>query len=206
MIMKQKATGKPGGSHFSEGYSEGESLTGHGMIHLRLYIASILLVLCMTFAPGKSTGQERVNVTAGMGVPEFLNLGIRYQFFFQNQAGVSIGSFPANDERIISFTGDYYRHFAGLSDFAERKLWYFKGGLSYLRNETNAAIDKFLFANLRIGRDLNISGRLGIELSGGISFQLFHDETLRAPGNRGDFSIVLPVFPNLSMSLFYRIP
>jgi hypothetical protein len=176
------------------------------MPKLRKYMFIMFFGICLTIATFSSAGQERVNVTAGIGVPEFLNLGMRYQFYFQNQAGISIGSFPAENERIFSFSGDYYRHFAGLSDFAERRLWYLKGGLSFLRNETTAAIDKFVFANLRIGRDLNISGRLGIELNGGISFRLLHHENLRAPGGKGDFSFVLPVFPNISMSLFYRLP
>ncbi len=48
-------------------------------------------------------------------------------------------------------------------------------GLNYFREETENLIGKYLYFNTRIGRDFNISNKIGVEIDIGAIFQLSHD-------------------------------
>jgi hypothetical protein len=149
--------------------------------------------------------QERINISAGIGIPELLNLGFRYQLF-QRQLAIQAGFMPVNDEQVFSIGGHYTQHFAGFTELSERYPWFLRGGINYSRSETPSLIDRYVFANLRVGRDFNFTRNLGFELDGGVTFQLYHDETVKIQ-NGGGFrlGIYLPVYPSFSFSLFYRI-
>ena len=67
--------------------------------------------------------QEKFNVSLGVGVPEFIHIGGRYQIR-QTQLGLGMGLIPATDESLISFTADAYFHFAGTSSLSQSKLWF----------------------------------------------------------------------------------
>jgi hypothetical protein len=149
--------------------------------------------------------QEKINISAGMGIPELLNLSFRYQFL-QRQLGLHAGFMPVNDEQVFSIGGHYTRHFAGFTELSERYPWYLRGGINYSRSETPGIIDKYVFTNLRIGRDFNFTRNFGFELDGGVTFQLYHDETVKDHHRDGyRLGIYLPVYPSFSAALFYRI-
>ena len=152
----------------------------------------------------KTTAQEKVNISAGFGFAEMLNLGIRFQHK-QSQIGFSVGSFPVKDESIISVSGDYFYHFAGSSKHSERRPWFARGGLNYTRDETKASIDNFVFFNLRIGRDFNLSKKFGIGLDGGINIFLYQKAIVKDPNAWFTGEWDTPVFPSLGVALFYRI-
>lgn len=102
----------------------------------------ILLGLSSIFC-NQLFGQEKVNISLGMGIPELLNLGIRYQIK-QVQAGISFGTLPTNTESLISVSGDIYYHFGGISELSNRRPWYGRIGLNYLQENTNSFNDKKL--------------------------------------------------------------
>ena len=158
-----------------------------------------IMLICGT---NLSSGQEKLNITAGIGTPELLNVGLRLQLD-QTQIGLSVGSLPLNDESIISFSGDVYYHFAGSSILSERKPWYARTGLTYLRHETNTFIDKYVYLNIRMGRDFHISEKFGVNMDVGISFELYNDRTQIEPSNGWRFDF--PVLPSLGIAFFYRI-
>jgi hypothetical protein len=152
------------------------------------------------------TKMERINFSAGAGFTELINAGLRYQFLDQHQAGLSVGYLPFINESAASVAGHYTRHFAGFTELSERYPWYLRGGLNYNRSESSFIIDRYFFANIRIGRDFNFSRRFGIELDSGVTFRLFHDETIKTPGGGGyKLGIFRPVYPSFSMAVFYRI-
>jgi hypothetical protein len=76
-----------------------------------------------------------------------------------------------------------------------------------LRDETERILDKYLYLNLRIGRDLNISHKIGIALDAGVMVQIFNEYIEKIPctgwfcGGVLDF----PVLPSLGIRLFYRL-
>ena len=168
-------------------------------------LSSVLLIITILFSYGHQVfGQAKINISVGFGVPEFLNLGLRFQFD-QVQIGLSAGTFPVDDESMNSFSGDVRYYFGGLSDFSNRPPWYGKIGLNYLRDETESYIDKYLYLNARLGREFNISDRFGIELEAGAIFELSY-ERIRKQGAYGgwDLNFSTPVLPSVGIGLFYR--
>jgi hypothetical protein len=149
-------------------------------------------------------GQEKVNVSVGMGLPEFLNVGVRYQLD-QAQIAFSLGSMPVGGESIFSAGGDVYYHWGGKAESVQRRPWYGRIGLSYLRDETESLVDKYLYLNIRIGRDFNISRKLGIEIDAGAIYQLFKDETIKKTSSGWDFDFEFPILPSFGVGLFYRL-
>ncbi|MCG6912362.1 hypothetical protein LJE86_00440 [bacterium BMS3Abin03] len=148
-------------------------------------------------------GQEKVNLSAGLGLPELLNLGIRYQLE-QTQLGLSVGSFPSED-KLFCISGAVYYHFAGTSELSNRRLWYGRFGLTYLHDETDAVIDKYLYLDLRVGRDINFSVKVGMEIDAGIIFQLSKEETRKKPSGWFNLDLDFPLLPALGVCVFYRI-
>lgn len=168
-------------------------------------ISFILLIFASSLNYGIEVfGQEKVNVSTGLGVPELLNVGVRYQLQ-QTEIGFSVGSFPLDDQRIISFSGDFFYHFRSLSKLSERRLWYGRLGLNYLRNESEIVIDHFVFLNLRIGRDINISRKMGIKIDAGPTIELFKKTISK--GSFQDFSTgpLNKISLGIGIELFYRI-
>jgi len=165
------------------------------------------IILFIIFSSGYDNqvfGQEKVNMSVGLGIPEFLNIGVRFQLE-QAQIGISIGSIPVKDESIISISSDVYYHFGGFSELSNRRPWYGRIGLNYLRDETETIIDKYIFLNVRIGRDINISEKIGIEIEAGAIFQLSNEEIRKKPSSSWfDFDFEFPVLPSIGIGIFYR--
>jgi len=77
-------------------------------------------------------------------------------------------------------TGEGFLHF-GKRGIFKRRPWYKRVGLTYIRVETDNYIHKYLFLSVRIGRDLNISDRIGIQVDAGAGVQLFYKQTRKDP-------------------------
>ena len=163
----------------------------------RLIILGTLVCCCQVF------GQEKINVVWGIGFPECLNFGVRYQLK-QIQIGVSFGSIPFIYEGIGSISGDVYYHFGGVTKLSERRPWYTRTGLVYLRDETASSIDNYLYLNLRIGRDLNISRKVGVEIDAGPCFQLSHERLIKT-SNPWNWNINPFILPGIGVTVFCRI-
>ncbi|SIN65344.1 hypothetical protein [Algoriphagus halophilus] len=157
-------------------------------------------------------GQEKLNISTGFGLPELLNIGMRYQID-QTQIGLSVGSLPlGSNESVVSISGDFYYHFGGFSELSNRRPWFGRIGLNYLRDETESIIHKDFYLNTRIGRDFNISKKIGIEIGIGAIFILSDKEINKNTSNSAGtwtggwtFDLDFPVLPSLGIGLFYRI-
>jgi hypothetical protein len=149
--------------------------------------------------------QEKFNVSLGVGVPEFIHIGGRYQIR-QTQLGLGMGLIPSTDESLISFTADAYYHFAGTSSLAKRKLWFARTGLVFIRDDHEQAVDDFLYLNLRLGRDINLTQKFGLAIDAGAIFQLMKESRDKNPPGTGwDFDFNFPVLPAFGIGAFYRI-
>lgn len=151
------------------------------------------------------SGQKKVNIIAGIGFPELIHVGARYQSG-QSQLGGSIGY---GDNSVYAFTGDYLYHFGKMSELSTRKKWYGRLGLSYLRAEDEYDIFKTLVLHTRIGKELNISRVLGFGVDAGLAFRIFEEETEIKSGPgwdiNFDFGILEYVFPTLGLHIFYKL-
>jgi hypothetical protein len=141
-------------------------------------------------------GQEKVNISAGIGFIELINIGVRYQVT-QSEIGASIGWWPPyNGDMVgwgnmISLSGNYYYHFMGSNKYSDLRPWYGKVGLNCVW-ESGDEID-LLPIYLRIGRDIYFDQNSGISIDAGLGYDL--DSEI------GGTDPLLPVF---GISLLYR--
>jgi hypothetical protein len=173
---------------------------------LLVYTLSFLSLL---YSPQKAAAQqerERLNLAAGIGVPEFVHVGARYQWP-QLQAGIVAGGFPDPDYRFITVTGEVFVHFAGASNYSDRMPVYARGGFTYLRDESSPYTDARGYLNVRLGRDLNVSETVGFNVDAGFAYEVFYkiieypEDASRDPDKRK----VPSVLPGVSVGLFYRL-
>lgn len=151
-------------------------------------------------------GQEKVNLYATIGVPETINIGARYQFE-QAQAGVGFFVMPHDEGTNYFVSADALIHLWGESELSNRKPWFFKTGFTYLYNETAESIEKWTFLDTRIGRDFNISRKVGISFGLGLAFRLTYDEEIKKVSEDWDFfdTSDWPIWPSIGITLFYRL-
>lgn len=161
-----------------------------------------LIIVILLYVPKICFSQPKVNISAGFGVFEFLNAGAKFQWQ-QFQAGASIGTMPfLKDEKIFSLSGDLCFHFGDTVKYTSTKPWYLKTGISYFSDELPDFKDKFTFLNLRLGRDLNISPKMGIDIELGALIQLRHE---KIPDEDRFFDLDLPIWPAAGVSVFFRL-
>lgn len=163
----------------------------------------LVFISAISFFVGNSMyAQERFNLTAGFGVPELINIGLKYQLDEQSQLGLTAGT----EFNMIALSGDLYFHFAGSSKFSYRRPWYGRAGLTYWRNDDEFATETWLWLSPRIGRDLNISERWGIAIDAGVAFRLQNEEVIKKPqSNPFNIDIDFPILPALGIAIFYRL-
>ena len=170
------------------------------------YIKLMVLNIILIFINNVLFGQDIVSISTGIGYPELENVSVRYQLK-QAQIGLGIGTRISSKGSLISVSGDITCHFAGGSDHSKRRPVYGRFGLSYLKDESETKTDKYLYLNLRIGREINFTEKFGLAIDGGFAFQMSHEKISKIPPTYFDgiFNFEFPVLPSLGISMFYRI-
>ena len=166
----------------------------------RSNIYFVLLFIFLFSYGNQTSGQGKVNISAGIGLPELINFGIRYQFR-QEQVGICIGTVPLRDEKLLSISGDLYFHFGEVAELSARRVWYAKVGLNYLSDEFKNSEDRWTYLNLRFGRDINISKNIGFEIDLGTLIQLLHKEIPPSTG----WDLNFPILPSFGINIFFRL-
>lgn len=167
------------------------------------YKILFLGMICLFFSHS-AMGQEKFNISAGMGYPELINLGIRYQMG-QSQVGISAGYFPDRYTDFFSVGADYFYHFGGTSTLSARRTWYGRLGLNHYTIKDEFEKKTYLFLAPRIGKDFNLSPRWGIAADAGVTIFLsrqrerLNEEFYFGTEQRSDFN------PSLGFSIFYRL-
>lgn len=148
-----------------------------------------------------SYGQNGINLSSGFGMPELLNIGIRGQIK-QIVVGASVGTIPGlpKDEKIFSVCGDIFYHFGKVPELLERRVWYTSFGLNYLNDKNNDSEDRFTYLNLRIGRDLNLSKSIGLQLGAGILAELSKEII----PDSWVYKFFPKVLPSIGLNVFFR--
>ncbi|MCM4159929.1 hypothetical protein FHG64_05645 [Antarcticibacterium flavum] len=163
-------------------------------------LQTLVLGLISLLATNPAMAQEKFNIATGLGHPELINLGLRYQMG-QSQLGISAGFFPGEYEDVYSVGGDYYYHFGETSVLSIRRPWYGRLGIYQLRLETDYEKRKYLLLVPRLGKDFNLSPKLGIAADAGLSFVLSREEE----GLFEDIGGMSDVILSIGFSLFYRL-
>ncbi|GAB2766125.1 hypothetical protein [Salinimicrobium soli] len=164
------------------------------------------LLLLAFFFPAKSGAQD-FNVTAGMGLPELINVGLRVQFG-QKQLGVAVGTYPGTSEDNFALSGDFYYHFGGSSEYTSLRPWFLKTGVTYLLAENEWERQTSFLLVPRVGREFNISPKFGIAVEGGLLVILSDKETVKKEREPSFFDFDLDftgfILPAAGVNFFYR--
>lgn len=168
----------------------------------------ILFLYLIILLSSPALGQEKINIAVGLGLPEMVNLGLRFQLG-QSQLGLYGGILPRTDEKAFTLGADYYYHFGGSSEFSTRRPWFAKAGINYFQDEDTYSKNTYLFLVPRIGRDINFSDKIGITVEGGLLWLLDHTEVEKKPMEACWFLCddwLLPdILPSFGVSVFYRL-
>ena len=160
-------------------------------------LSCIVLLVALLFSPGgKMFGQDRADLTLGVGFLEHINIGIKYQILDQAKIGLNFGWFPETDANgwLLSIQGNFYYHFFGTSKFSDLHPWYGRIGLNYLRDDYwGLGSVNWWYSHLRFGRDFYLSKKLGISIDAGFYYHLNPEKT----GNR-------TIGPSLGGCFFYQ--
>jgi hypothetical protein len=139
-----------------------------------LYLAVIVTLFTFINVTGLC-GQGKIDLTAGFGMPDWVNAGIRYQMG-QTQVGVAAGFMPVSGEHVTSCSLDLWYHFIGTSALSDRRPWYGRFGLAWLHDKKEGSFnEKFLFLETRGGREFNLSENSGIYIDAGLMYKLYSD-------------------------------
>ncbi|MBK7103708.1 MAG: hypothetical protein IPH62_00275 [Ignavibacteriae bacterium] len=167
---------------------------------IKSYLLSIFLIYILS--PVKYSGQSEFNISSGIGYSELLNIGLYYQYY-QTQLGITVGSWP--NENIFTISSDVRFHLGEISELSKRRCWYIMYGINYLKYETNRKIGKYQFALLRIGREINITSKIGFDLNIGTMVEINKNikNKMEEFGPQGDVDSLFPI--NFGFRIFYRI-
>ena len=139
----------------------------------------------------------------GMSIPELLHIGVRYQMD-DLQYGLNIGSFPADNESIITYSADVIWHMFGEKNALKDKPWYGKIGYTFMREETEFEINTWSYAHMRFGHEFALSNFLALHIDAGLMFELQHDEIEKKPRNSWlNFDFNFPVLPSIGITTAY---
>jgi len=173
-------------------------------------LSCFLLIITFLFSSGGQIfGQGKVNLSAGLGIPELINVGIQYRIE-QAQIGIGFGYFPPSGSSsdslsflawgtMISLSGDFYYHFGKLPGSSDLRPWYVRLGFAYTREERRDKVNSVFFLSPRIGRDFNISKRAGIGIDLGINMVHYLSDP-SVP-----YFLSLFGLPGIGIKVFYRI-
>lgn len=171
----------------------------------RFLFIGVIVFLFANLMGKSSFGQDKLFVKAGFGIPELINAGLSYQLK-QFQLGLYVGGYPDKGYNTFSTTADFAWHFGGKSRFTDRKPYYLKLGVTYIRTESDLYITKADYLTLRIGKDINLSKRLGLALDLGTSFEIFFDKNRKEPSDdwtdSGSDAIIVY---GIGFGLYYKI-
>jgi len=171
------------------------------MCKFLLPVAFLLLLASI----GYSQDREKLNLSIGIGHNESSNLGVRYQFN-QMQFGLGFGTKfgQKRGNRPEIFTGEFFYHFAGTAELSIRRPWYLRNGLVLRKENTPNLRTLTWLYNLRLGREFNISRKIGVSLDGGILTRLRERTKKIRPNGWPDDSVEFPIEPSFGFNFYYR--
>lgn len=161
-------------------------------------------------AQEESRSMGKGSATFGIGFPEhFPNVGLRFVTSPETQLGISAGKGSSKDGFMNTvFILDFMYHFAGTAKLSEQKPWFGRFKYIFLNREDETEKEKITALNLRVGRVMNISPRVGLELDFGVSFTISYNRERKTTSNGFDFDIWKwneDPMPSTSIGIFYRL-
>jgi hypothetical protein len=176
-----------------------------------------IYILFLFIFPNILFSQNRVEISAGLSIPELLNFKIKYGNNFQ--IGGSLGYMPYVSFWAIS--GDIYYHFPSKSNEDKSRKWFLNTGISYIppSESFSSTSKKTLLMYSRIGKTFyshNKNNLTGLCLELGIMFQIWTNEKYsysygtpilgRPMGSTRTITENSPIIgPALNISYFFKL-
>lgn len=152
--------------------------------------------------------QKPLEITAGVGLPEVIYVGLRYNVD-NTKWGFTLGGIPSGSSSLFTFGGDFYSHFGRNSDQMNGSTWFVNFGINHLKENSEYAIEKWLFLKGRIGRSFYLTPAASIDAGLGLMYEVHHKRKEKTTGQCTwfcfDFSNAIKVVPILSISFNVRI-
>jgi hypothetical protein len=164
-----------------------------------IYLFKSILLIGLIFSANPTKSQGKLELSGGFGMPELINLKMKYGKNVQVGAGVGIYPFEWFNETVVdwSINADITYHFGGKSKYTEQAPWFISGGLGFFDLGVINPYESYdISFNPRIGRTLNFSKRMGANLDFGLFLPLSASK-----GYSYDFMLL----PSGSFSFFIRL-
>ncbi len=163
----------------------------------------VMMVALLGTATAQSTG---IGVSIGGGLMELAHLGLHVNGDHWGTR-VFVGQLPGQSSNRTTFSAgaDVFYFYHDGTPAGKSRPWYLRGGLAYLEDQTTTVDDRYLFLNLRLGKQFLITEHLFVVMDAGALVKVKRSRTVSGdvlsidPG----FNISLPVFPAVSVSLGY---
>lgn len=171
----------------------------------KTYFRIPLLILVMLCTPMGLSGQEGFKIISGIGIPEFIHVGIQYEGKVNN-IGFSMGFIPGVSESLLSVNTHLLFHTKRKEDGSLNR-WYMKTGLSYTREETRTTIISNILISLGGGRMISIGQSAGLYIDLGLALNIDENKERKTPKPPSTFNlnIEVPFVPAASIVFFIRI-
>jgi hypothetical protein len=154
---------------------------------------------------------QRTRLAVGASFTEAYYLGVQYRIK-QSELALNAGSYLDFDRTtsrnyFVSVSPTFYQHLWGKSKKTDLKPWYLKvaaTGTSYSYHPTTTSNQrgKVLYTKLHLGRDFNITKRLGFTISAGAYTELYRKSNFADASYRGNHHIT---FPSIDLGLYYQL-
>ncbi len=134
------------------------------------FVLSMLALFIMT--SHAQLIKSKLDVVGGASAREYYHLGIRYQYAENFQLGLYCGSsLGINSKTITTYSVNNLFHFGSNSFYSNRLVWYGRLGFTYAKDHMGNELHSYSFINMGLGREFNISEKVGFNVDGGLIIQ-----------------------------------
>lgn len=176
------------------------------MIYRFRYLVLIVFLISLGYTP-LINGQSNIKITSGIGIPEFLHMGIQMERP-GSHLGFSIGFMPGVSESLRSTSLDYFIHFRKRKE-GTKNPWYFRTGAAYTREHTRTKIFTNVLINMRFGRMIRLEERVRMYIDLGIAINAYEDEVRKVPVRPNEWNwnldIDVPFIPSGCLVFYVRL-
>ncbi len=145
---------------------------------IRNILKGLITAFILYISISASNAQKPLEISTGIGLPETLFLGVRYRAD-QTKFGFTIGGVPSSSILTLGF--DIYRHFGRNAEQMDGSTWFINLGVNSLKENTEYAIEKWIYLKGRVGREFFISSAVSIDLSLGPIYELKYSYREKEP-------------------------
>jgi hypothetical protein len=177
------------------------------------FLVTATCISCMIFASQSILAQsyrfsERMEFDMGLGYPDLLHLGMKYQLSKLSNIGMSYGSLipTRNGNRHTqALTLEHEFHFGKQVSRKRMPPFYFSQKVTYIMDATELVNSNVLYFTPSIGKSFYSDGPFGLNIDAGLNFKLANRYQMILPGDEREYKTFATVFPAVRLQFFFKI-